>query len=499
MPERPLAVFDIGSNSGRAIVVRLIGGQHIEILSDARATLRLVTDVDRDGRLGSAALERTVIALHDFLAIAAGAGAKRTIAVATAAVREATNSREFVNAVERETGVELRVLAGDEEAAYAFWGAVHGLPIEDGMLIDVGGGSTEITRFARRRSLEGWTLPLGALRMTGKFLSADPPRPAEMQRLVNFTRETLESAGVPALNGHGVLVGTGGTIRNLAKAHRAPRNYPIPRLHGYTMTRRDVADVTARLSSRTANRLAAMRGLTVDRADSIVGGALVTDTIMDVIGAGRILTSGMGLREGIALEAFHENMPASRSVRRIAIDALTARFATWTPTRARRRALLAYSIVDGLGVDIPENGREMLGHAAWLLDIGRSVDFYERFEHTAEIVAASDIQGFTHSDIAMLAAIIREAGEDLPSLRAYGSLLDSADRKFVERAGLVLALADEIERRLPPGAAPQATVTTRRQSVTVCAALVSDWRPAQLGQRFRKVMRRALLVTSDTR
>lgn len=499
LAERPLAVFDIGSNSGRAIVVRLVASRHLEILSDARATLRLVTEIDRDGRLSAAALDRTVLALRDFVSIAAGAGARRTIAVATAAVREATNRREFVNAVKRYTGVELRVLEGEEEARYAFWGAVSGLPVEDGLLIDVGGGSAEITHFLRRRSVQGWTLELGALRMTGRFLGGDPPRPAEVQRVVDFTRNALESAGVPVMQAGETLVGTGGTIRNLAKVHRAQRKYPIPRLHGYTMDRRGVADITAKLSTSKASRLSAMRGLTADRVDSIVGGALVTDTIMEVVGATHLLTSGQGLREGIALEAFHDTLPPSRTVRRTAIDALTARFSSWIQTRARRRAQIAHCIVDGLRVETPENGREMLGHAAWLLDIGRSVDYYERYEHTAQIVASSDIRGFTHRDIAMLVAIIREAGGELSSLRIYAALLDRPDRAYVERAALVLALADEIERRLPPGAAVQATVTSRKQTVTVSAPMSSDWQPGQLGERFRKVLRRTLLVTPAAR
>lgn len=500
MPERPLAVFDIGSNSGRAIVVRLAAGQHIEILSDARASLRLVTEVDREGRLSPAAAERTVAAVQDFLAIAAGSGSRRVVAVATAAVREASNRRDFVDTIARQTGVSLRVLEGDEEAHYAFWGAVHGLPVENGLLVDVGGGSLEITQFARRKALAGWTLPLGALRLTGRFLLSDPPRPQEIAELVAHARSELAGTEVPALGPDDRLVGTGGTIRNLAKVHRARRRvYPIPRLHGYTMSRRDVADLAARLSVRRTARRATIAGLSTDRADSIVGGAFAVQTVMEGIGAGSVVVSGQGLREGIAYEAFHDSLPASRSVRRTAIDALTARFSTWTPTRARRRVQIAHSVLDGLSDEVPDHGREMLGHSGWMLDIGRSIDFYERWEHTATIVASGDLQGFSHRDIAMVAAIIREAGGHLPSLRVYASLLDTTDRRFVERAGVILALADEIERRLPAGATGQASVTMRRRSVIVSAQLAHPWPAGEVGQRFQRVMHRSLVVEASPR
>ena len=150
MATQPLAVIDIGSNSGRIIVVRVTANGHLEILSEARSSLRLMSDIDASGSLSADAEERTLAALFDFMAVAAGSGARRIVALATAAVREASNCDSFVADLRRQTGLNIRVIDGDEEARLAFSGAVNGLPIEHGMLIDVGGGSFEVAHFRNR-------------------------------------------------------------------------------------------------------------------------------------------------------------------------------------------------------------------------------------------------------------------------------------------------------------------------------------------------------------
>jgi exopolyphosphatase/guanosine-5'-triphosphate,3'-diphosphate pyrophosphatase len=493
--QQPLAVIDIGSNSGRVIVVRLSSGGHLEILSDARTSLRLIRDLDGTGRLGASAVERTIGALHDFLAVADSAGARRVVAVATAAVREADNRDEFVAALREATGLAVRVIDGDAEAHYAFTGAVHGLPVESGMLVDVGGGSLEISHFRSRRALRGWTLPLGALRLTDHFLSTDPPKQGEMSRLHDHVVQTLRDAGLPQLRDGETMVGTGGTIRNIAKMHRAAQVYPIPRLHGYELTRRGLRDVADQVVGRTLRRRAAISGLSTDRADSIVGGVLVVQTVMEVIGATTVLVSGQGLREGIAFEELSPALPSTGAVRQTSLIALASRFTTWNADRARRRARMARLLLDLLCAGADDELQETLDHAATILDAGRSVDYYNRWEHAADIVLSADLRGFSHRSIALLAALILRAGRDQADLRPYAAWLDAAARRLVDRAAVVLVLADEVERRMAPGGVPSAELRERKRGTLVLALPIPhDWQTADVGARFHRVFGRTLVV-----
>jgi exopolyphosphatase/guanosine-5'-triphosphate,3'-diphosphate pyrophosphatase len=494
-PSQPLAVIDIGSNSGRVIVVRLSSRGHLEILSDARTSLRLIRDLTGGGRLGSAAVERTVAAMRDFLAVARSAGARRTVAVATAAVREATNSDDFVARVEAATGLDIRVIDGDTEAHYAFTGAVHGLPVEGGLLVDVGGGSLEISHFRNRRALRGWTLPLGALRLTDRFLVGDPPKSGEITRLRDHVVQMVRAAGLPPLRDDESVVGTGGTLRNIAKVHRAAQSYPIPRLHGYELSRRGVREVADRVVSTPLRRRAAISGLSADRADSIVGGVVVVQTVLDVIAAPGMIVSGQGLREGIAFEELSAALPSTGAVRQASLTALASRFTTWAADRAKRRARMAGLLLDILCPDAGGEMQETLDQAATILDAGRSVDYYNRWDHAADIVLSADLRGFSHRRIALLAAVIQRAGRDRASLRPYSALLDAADQRMVERVAVVLVLADEVERRMAPGEAPVAEMVERKRStLTLALPIPFDLQAADAGERFRRVFGRDLVV-----
>ena len=346
--DRPFAVVDIGSNSGRMIVFRLREGEHLDVIEDARAPLRLARDLRDSDRLGPDAIERTLQALRDFLAVAQGAGATRMIAVATAAVRDAADGPELVERSQR-LGVPLQVIDGDHEARLGFLGAVHDLPVSGGLTMDVGGGSVEFARFRDRRLEGAWSMELGSLRVSDRFLRSDPPEPGELKALRKFISESLTEAGIMSLEDGDDLVGIGGTVRNLAKSDMKRSGYPLPLLHGYFLKERRLSGLIEDLEGRTMKRRAQMPGLNPDRADTIVGGALVIQGIMQHVGARRVVVSSRGLREGLAMASSADgDIPSAAWVRTISVATLAARFATWEPNPASRRAAIAAHLHEAL-------------------------------------------------------------------------------------------------------------------------------------------------------
>jgi len=289
--QQTLGIIDIGSNSGRVLVARVSSAAHLDVLGDARAALRLVRDVARRGALSDETIARTLRIVRGFLAVATGAGAQQTVAVATAAVREASNGETLIDRARRELGVVVEIADGDEEARLGFLGAVHGLPVEHGLVLDVGGGSLQLIHFRDRRQQRSWSLKLGALRVSDRFLKSDPPTRGEMRALKSHVYELLEAAGVPSLAADERLVATGGTVRNLAKVDRRLRgDYPISRLHGYILSRARLDEVGAVLTGVSLGERGRVPGLNGDRADSIVGGLLVVQAVMD-----RLLAVDMGV------------------------------------------------------------------------------------------------------------------------------------------------------------------------------------------------------------
>jgi exopolyphosphatase/guanosine-5'-triphosphate,3'-diphosphate pyrophosphatase len=481
-----LGVIDIGSNSGRVMVARVLGAAHLDVLGDARSPLRLVRDVAAGGRLSTETIERTLRIVRGFVAVATSAGAERTVAVATAAVREASNGDAFIERVRDELGIPVNIADGAEEARYGFYGAVHGLPIEHGMVLDVGGGSLQIVHFRARRLLRSWSLPLGALRLNDRFLRSDPPTRGEMRTLKDHVYGTLEEAGVSPLLTDERLIATGGTVRNLAKVDRRLRGeYPISRLHGYVLDRRRVDEASAMLAREFAGDRARVPGLNGDRSDSIVGGALVIQAVMDRLLASELTVAGYGLREGIALRSVSDAAAMVHEVQRASIAAVGARFMSWDHRRAECRAALVARLLTAVAPRLSAEAGLAAASAARVLDIGASIDYYRRHAHAARIVSDANLDGYSHRTLALIASAILAVGEREASVKAWAPLLGAVDQPVVEQIAAAVGLADALVRY---GSADLDATSFERSDghVALVAPVVDAWpleAPTQRAER----------------
>lgn len=490
---RPVAVIDIGSNSARVVVYRPQPGGHLQLVADTRAALRLVVDVDRDHRLSGGAIARTLRALRDFRAVALGAGARRILAVATSAIRDAANGPALLERIYREVGIRARIIDGAREGRFGFLGGVRGLPVTDGLFFDLGGGSMQLSHFHGRRLDRTEILPLGALRLSNAFLSHDPPTRAELGRLKKHVRRELDAAALPRLAAGEILVGTGGTVRNLAKVDARAHRYPITHVHGYVLSREAVRQIAARLAGRRARQRQKVRGLSDQRADSIVGGSFAIASLMQRVGAHELLVSGRGIREGVAYSVSGGQVPTARQVREASIKGLLSRFAAWDTESGARRPRLAVALLETLVTRADPVLTEALGYAARILDVGRSLDFFDRYEHAAEIVLAADLDGFSHRQIALLAAALRTAHHP-EGWRSLRPVLAKSDRRQIEQVGAILLLADAIEARCPPGGPVLLSSQLRRGRVRIHVPRLLGWRSGEMAPRLREAFGREVIV-----
>jgi exopolyphosphatase/guanosine-5'-triphosphate,3'-diphosphate pyrophosphatase len=296
-------------------------------------------------------------------------------------------------------------------------------------------------------------------------------------------KTTLEHAEVAPVDAGGHLIGMGGTVRNLAKMDLRRSDHPLHLLHGYELSAADIEEIVGDLATRTMKRRARLRGLNPDRADSIVGGAVVILAVMRHLGVEELIISSRGLREGLALGE-DGTIPTPHEVRSITAATLASRFATWDAVAAERRAALASQLIDALDPDATEFVKEILAHASWLLDIGKAIDHYQRWEHTAMIVTTADLAGFSHGGLAALSAILLHAGEDT-TFGPYARMIPPGDRPALRRAAVALALAEELHRRIPVGDRATITCTRRRGRFEIVAPIPAGWRPRTILDRFR--------------
>jgi exopolyphosphatase/guanosine-5'-triphosphate,3'-diphosphate pyrophosphatase len=329
------------------------------------------------------------------------------------------------------------------------------------------------------------SVPLGALRVSDAFLTSDPPSAGEIRRLREHAREVLDAAGLKALSSeHERLVGTGGTLRNLAKIDQRASGYPIPRLHGYVLTRRRAREIVGLLAGERLKKRADVAGLNADRRDSVVGGGLVIETLLDVLDADHVIVSGEGVREGLARSLAQERLEASEAVRRSSLDARASRFLGWSEERARRREAVAAALHAALRPEAAGEAAEALLQGARILDIGRTVDFFDRHEHVADLVLATDLGGFSHRQVALLAAVVRKAGDEESRPRSLAPLVTREDRASVEQAAVLLALADEITERCAPGSRAAVLCRARGGEALVRSPRSPPWGVRGLAEQF---------------
>ena len=493
------AVIDIGSGSARAVIMQVNAGGGIEIVAQQRVNLNLMSQVNAAGILNPDGVAGTLDALDDFALLAGGYGIRTIHAVGTAALRESGNAAAITDAAAQRFGIPLRIIDGGAEAAYCFIGAIHGLPVANGVLADIGGGSTEIVRFADRTMQTAASLPVGSLRLANQFGLTDRPAAANLQAAYAYVREILDGAGVPLLpddsalsaTAECALVGSGGSVRLLARLARSREEiYPIIRMHGYEIDAGELAALVRTLAGLAQRERAGMVGMNPERAHSIVGGAVIAHALAQHTAAGRLVVSGQGLREGLARRP--DTLPSSGkiglppldAVRKTATADLAQRFAPRYSGRGQRRAALAARIAaaawpDSIRSDSIQSNplcsndtatdpaaamSDALQCAAFLLDIGDAVDFYNRANRTASIIVRTDLPGYTHRESARIAAILLASeGGQLPRRFRRSRLLSRPEVRRVDQAALMLELADRLDSRLPPGR-PAASVRIGRKS-----------------------------------
>lgn len=312
-----LAGIDIGTNTLRLLIAETGPDSSFRELFSDRKITRLGQDLDRTGSIAPEATERTIAALLDFSGSIRRYGAIHSAAVGTSALRNAANSRAFVHEVKNKTGLAVSVITGDEEARLTLLGVARALPrglmrTKDGALrtslvIDIGGGSTELIATGAGSSPVMTSLPLGAVYMTERFLRHDPPTAGELDELRNAVRKVLDrEAETVRPDPAGVFIGTAGTITTLAAIDQGLAVYDPDRINRHVLGREFIDDIVRKLSVCTIRDRKKIRGLEEGREDIILAGAVIAQEIMIWSGHVSMIVSDGGLREGIIVDLYEK-------------------------------------------------------------------------------------------------------------------------------------------------------------------------------------------------
>lgn len=457
--ERVVGFMDIGTNSIRLIVVRFHPNHTYKVLTSQREVVRLGQGEFAAQRIQPEAMARTLKVAGRLANMARSFGASNVLAVATSATREARNKARLSQKLRSEAGIDVRVISGIEEARLIYLGVASGMNLmgRRALLVDIGGGSTELIVGDQHEHFYLDSLKLGAIRLANLFIPADHrgPVPAMLYQRIKAHIRDKAIRSVQHLRRHpfDLAIGSSGTLMNLAQiAARRARRSTRGELF---ITRREVSDVLAALCALPLCRRREVPGINPERADIIIPGGAIIETLMEDLGIQTLRISERSLRDGLPLDYLsreeYAEHPAARLPLRERSVLQLGQACRFDEPHARKVTQLALDLFDSArqsGLHTMGNWqRELLEAAAMLHDIGTFLSFAAHRSHSYYFIRNADLLGFDQTEIAIIAATALYHRSKLPKLKDPPfAELDKTSRQTVRLLCILLRLAESMDR-----------------------------------------------------
>lgn len=452
-----LAAIDIGTNSVHMIVVRVRPDLSFEIIDREKDMVRLGAGGLDGKRLTDAAISAGLQALTKFKRLADSHGVEEIIAGATSATREAENGGDFLDAIESATGIRPRIVTGPEEARLIHLAAAYGTDLgsQRGVVVDIGGGSVEITLGTAARASMARSFKVGVIRLTERFVTSDPLSSADERRLVKHVKAEV-GAHVATIRRKGFarVIGTSGTILSLGALAVQQAGRDASDVRNLRVPARDFHRLRKLLVGLDLQKRLALPGLDPRRADLSVAGAVLFDTILQLLGADAFSLCDLALREGLILDYIRRNASHIAQVerypdvrRRSAIE--LAERCQYQVAHVEQVARLAGTLFDQTrhlhGLEARE--REWLEYAALLHDVGTHISYEGHHKHSEYLIQHGDLRGFEpeETDVIALLARYHRTGEPKKKHESFASL-PGPRRRAVRVLSAILAVAEALDR-----------------------------------------------------
>jgi exopolyphosphatase/guanosine-5'-triphosphate,3'-diphosphate pyrophosphatase len=435
---RQAAVIDVGSNSVRLVIYRL-DGRAIWTVFNEKALAGLGQDLPATGRLSQDGIETALTALRRFRALLEGWRGEDVVTAATAAVREAADGPTFLKRVRDETGLEIRILSGEEEAHYAALGVLAGQPDAQGVVGDLGGSSLELVRLGDGGPADGATLPLGPFALGA-------PRPLDVDRI----RRIIDAALTPVAERFATrqFHAVGGAWRNLALLQMQLADYPLQIAHQYEISRADAIDLARFVARQSKSSLERVEGLSKKRFETLPYAAVVLEQLIEQLGVERVVVSAYGLREGLLLEGMEPEI-RRRDPLIEGCESLTAVRGLSNELGCALEAWLGPAF-ETLPAMFGARDPTLVAAACRLADLGARLHPDHRADIAFDQVLRAPLAGMNHPERAFLASVAfsrHTAATTTPQPAAIARVLSSERRTRARALGSAIRLGCDLSGR----------------------------------------------------
>ena len=416
------AIIDIGSNSARLVIFEKTSRYGFHLICEQKSKVRIGEGAyEQNGYLQPSAIERAFFTLKSFLYTIDKYQAHKTICVATSALRDAPNAKTFIHWIKKELGLNIKVIDGNKEAHYGAIAAVNLLPVQNGISIDIGGGSSDIALIRNGTIIDTYSLNLGTVRL--KELFFDKAKTLESANIKAKTYIQNELNTLPIQFKHSLAIGIGGTARTLSKGIMKLSCYPLDKLHAFTYEITNYLPYLEAIPKCSAKNLKQFE-LKKNRFDTIREGTLIFTEILSHIEAKTVISSSVGVREGVFLNHFLKrdklNFPLTVNP---SINSILDRFKPQVTIEKKRKVKLkiASNLYQILQKDINDNQqyKKELLWALKLSSVGRTLTIYKAHQHAFYIANQELNYDLTHKQSLLVATLLRMYGKELLNHSLY--------------------------------------------------------------------------------
>ncbi|MCA1586391.1 MAG: Ppx/GppA family phosphatase [Acidobacteria bacterium] len=452
-----IAAIDIGTNSVHMIVARVRPDFSFEIIDREKEMVRLGAGGLDGKKLTHEAMTAALAALSKFERLATSHQVDAVLAAATSATREAENGGEFLEAIERQTGIRPRIITGTEEARLIHLAAVYGVDTpKPAVVIDIGGGSVEITLGSGQVVKHARSFKIGVIRLTERFVKSDPLSRRDERKLVKHIAEQVDRYVSQIVDaGFDRVIGTSGTILSLGSVATAIDKGQAPsELRNLRVPAKSIKRVRKVVTRLKLDERLHVPGLDPRRADLVVAGAVLLDTLLKKLGTNEITLCDLALREGLILNYIHEHrseiarVDKYPDVRRRSTIELAER-SNWEQEHSRQVAQLALRMFDDTRTlhRLGDREKEWLEYAALLHDVGNHISYERHHRHSYYLIKNGDLRGFEPEEIEVIALVARYHRRANPK-RGHEGFGDLAQplRRTVRVLAAFLRLAESLDR-----------------------------------------------------
>lgn len=445
-----IGVIYIGANSVKFTLMNVLDSGYYKIIDESSSDIKLSQDLINSNEISEYKIIETLDNVRSFKSLCKFSDVTNIISVANCTLADASNCDDFLKRIKDQFNISVTLLSNEDEIHYTHLGVTKSIYTKNSLIVDICGACTHLTLVKDGKIKNSATLPFGSLNHTYKNNLEDRILVEDLDNAIDMVKNSLSDIQWLQKGEYDSIIGVGGTVRAICKIDRVKKRYPFDVLHNYRLSKFDVHQIYNLLKSKNYKQRVSVDGLSAERADLIVGGLTIFDTILDFVDCDNVIVSGRGLREGIIFSYIESNYGHIDDILDYNLNGIIDYLHI-----NKNHAINVYNMTSYLFSKLQplhkfgEKYNNVLKTASLLHDSGISIDYYHHHKHSFYVILHSNINGLSHKELIMSAIIAanHNTNNSIP-LPAFFSVISKMDIQVIDSISILLAVSENLYRSL---------------------------------------------------